>query len=206
MTHGILRPIPAVVRDYAETITALDAEIGRLLETLDDLGLEDETMVVYTSDNGYMWGEHGLVDKRWAYDTSIRIPFIVRYPPLTSATVRSRTQMVLNIDLAPSLLRLAGVEVPATMHGESWLPYLTAPDHAGRESFVYRYYLDFPFPVPPIQAVRTEQYKLIDYDSRRGDELFDLRADPTETRNILRDSPELAERLRRRLADTEAQQ
>jgi len=78
MNHGMLRPLPALVQDYAETTTSMDAEIGRLLDTLDELELTEETMVIYTSDNGYMWGEHGLVDKRWAYETSIRIPWILR--------------------------------------------------------------------------------------------------------------------------------
>ncbi len=220
MVHGILQPIPDIVRSYAETITAMDAEIGRLLDTLDDLDLTDDTMVVYTSDNGYMWGEHGLVDKRWAYETSIRIPFLVRYPPLTGdvpdsggaagngadgagegALPRELPQAVLNIDLAPTLLELAGVAPSREMHGESWLGYLREPDRPGREAFLYEYYLDFPFPVPPIRAVRTPRYKLIDYDSRRRDQLFDLEADPAEERNLLRHEspPGLEERLRDRL-------
>lgn len=204
MNHGMLRPLPALVRDYAETITSMDAEIGRLLDTLDELELTGETMVIYTSDNGYMWGEHGLVDKRWAYETSIRIPWILRYPPLTDTASaggsraadavtpprelppRELPQMVLNIDLAPTLLDLAGLPVPESMQGESLLPYLRNPGAAGREAFLYEYFLDFPFPVPPLQAVRTREHKLVDYDSRRRDELFDLREDPGERDNLLR--------------------
>lgn len=203
MNHGMLRPLPALVRDYAETITSMDAEIGRLLDTLDELDLTEETMVIYTSDNGYMWGEHGLVDKRWAYETSIRIPWILRYPPLTGGVIdggsraadaatppreqppREREQMVLNIDLAPTLLDLAGLPVPGSMQGESLLPYLRDPGAAGRDAFLYEYFLDFPFPVPPLRALRTREYKLVDYDSRRRDELFDLRRDPGERDNLL---------------------
>ena len=205
LVHGILSPITSIVRDYSETITGMDYEIGRLLDTLDELDLDDNTVVVYTSDNGYLWGEHGLVDKRWAYETSMRIPFIVRYPELAAENPAGHSgrlpQMVLNVDLAPSLLELAGVPVPPEVQGESWARYLTQSDAPGRDSFLYEYFLDFPFPVPPLRAVRTNEYKLIDYDSRRTDELYDLEADPGEGRNLLRHADAMPRGLEGRMRD-----
>jgi N-acetylglucosamine-6-sulfatase len=210
MVHGILAPLPVVIRDYAETITAMDLEIGRILAALDDAQMTEDTLVVYTSDNGYMWGEHGLVDKRWAYDTSIRIPLIVSYPPLTIAAPDQLDQLVLNVDLAVTLLDLARVPIPAFMQGESWAPYLADPSLDGRDHFLYEYFLDFPFPVPELRAIRTRDYKLIDYRSRRPDELFRLSEDPSEERNLLEHTdailPGLADDLREELRYLEARQ
>ena len=106
-------------------ITAIDDNVGRLLKLLDDLGLADDTMVVFASDNGYYLGEHGLGDKRSAYEESLRIPLLVRYPQL-GAKGKLVDQMALNIDLAPTLLDFAGVPVPKEMHGRSWRPLLEA--------------------------------------------------------------------------------
>jgi arylsulfatase A-like enzyme len=140
----------------------------------------------------------------------MRIPLIVRYPALTEADGLEiggsiSEALVTNIDLAPTLLELAGIKPPASMEGQSWAAALVDPGFSGREAFRYEYFLDFPFPVPEIRAVRTPRYKLIDYASRRPDEFFDLRLDPDETRNLL-ESPDaipagVLEELRAQIED-----
>lgn len=98
------------VRMYGEAIASMDREIGRLLDGIDEMGLADETVVIYTSDNGYFWGEHRLIDKRWPYEESIRVPLLVRAPD--GPTGRSVEALVMNVDLAPTLLDLAGIAAP----------------------------------------------------------------------------------------------
>ncbi len=181
-------------------LRAIDENVGKVLAALDRWELTENTVVVYTSDNGYYLGEHGLGDKRSAYDESLRIPMLLRYPKLGSDR-RGQTidQMVLNIDLAPTWLELAGLAVPAEMQGKSWQPLLAGaapPDW--RTSYFYSYFREGRFPIPTLTAVRTESAKLIRYPGQDDwTEVFDLRADPYETRNLAAD-PAHAE-LRRRL-------
>jgi arylsulfatase A-like enzyme len=111
--------------NYFRCVSAADDCLGRLLQALDDLGFAQNTVVIYTSDNGFYLGEHGLGDKRSAYDESLRVPFLVRYPALAAARGRVVDEMVLNLDLAPSLLDLAGAPIPATLQGRSWRPLLS---------------------------------------------------------------------------------
>jgi arylsulfatase A-like enzyme len=170
-------------------LRAVDENVGKLLAKLDDLGLTENTMVVYSSDNGYYLGEHGLGDKRTAYDESLRIPMLLRYPKLgRSGTTVDR--MVLNIDLAPTLLDFAGVAIPKEMQGRSWKPLLTGDPATApwRHSFFYYYLREGRFAAPTVTAVRTDTAKLIRYPGHDDwTELFDLRADPYETRNLLAD-------------------
>ncbi len=107
-------------RDYFRCISAEDECLGRILDALDQLGLTDNTIVIYSSDNGYYLGEHTLGDKRSAYEESMRIPLLVRYPKLASTRGKTNDAMVLNIDLAPTLLDFAGVPIPSAMQGKSW--------------------------------------------------------------------------------------
>ena len=169
-------------------IAAVDDNIGRLLKLLDELGLADDTLVVFGSDNGYYLGEHGLGDKRSAYEESLRIPLLVRYPRL-QAKGKLVDQMVLNIDLAPTLLDFAGVAVPKQMHGRSWRPLLegrSADDW--RRSYFYCYFREAQYDIPPVTAVRTDAAKLIKYPGHdEWTELFDLKNDPYETRNLAHD-------------------
>jgi len=181
---GVFGPIQPLYRNYCETVVALDQEIGRLLRELDRLGLTRNTIVVYASDNGYFWGEHRLLDKRWAYEESIRIPMIIRYP---AASVRPGTrakQMVLNIDVAPTLLDLAGVPPSPFMEGRSMTPILRDTLAPWRDAWLYEYFKDFPYNVPELRAVRTERFKYIDYQGRMPDELFDVIHDPREKQNL----------------------
>ena len=181
---GVFGPIQPHYRNYCETVVALDQEIGRLLRELDRLGLTRNTIVVYASDNGYFWGEHRLLDKRWAYEESIRIPMIIRYP---AASVRPGTrakQMVLNVDVAPTLLDLAGVPPPPFMEGRSMTPILRDTLAPWRDAWLYEYFKDFPYNVPELRAVRTDHFKYIDYQGRMPDELFDVIYDPREKQNL----------------------
>jgi len=144
-------------------------------------------VIVYAGDNGYMWGEHRLYAKHYPYEESIRIPYLVRAPRhLLSAPGRRAGQMILNIDLAPTLLDMAGVPIPTAMQGQSFLPVMRSPYAVGRSAWVYELFRDFPFGgrVPPHKALRTERYKYIDWELCRRPELYDLQADPREMRNL----------------------
>jgi arylsulfatase A-like enzyme len=170
-------------------ITAIDENVGKILALLDELKLTDDTVVVFASDNGYYLGEHGLGDKRSAYEESIRIPLLVRYPRL-SGKGRVVDQIALNIDLAPTLLDLAGVAVPKAMQGRSWRPLLegrTTDDW--RKAFFYCYFREPAFNTPMVTAVRTESAKLIKYPGHdEWTEVFDLATDPYEVKNLAKDS------------------
>lgn len=183
------RPTPL---NYFRCLSAIDDNVGRLLAALDALDLAAHTVVVYTSDNGYLHGEHSLGDKRCAYEESIRIPLLVRYP----ARIRAGTtadEMILNLDVAPTFLDLAGVAIPREMQGRSFVPLLApsaaTPRPAWRNAFFYEYYLESQYPqTPTLFAVRTATAKLVKYENRPDwTELFDLSSDPYELRNLARD-------------------
>jgi arylsulfatase A-like enzyme len=185
-TPNTERPTPL---NYFRCLSAIDDNVGRLLDTLDQLGLTGNTVVVYTSDNGYLHGEHSLGDKRCAYDESIRIPLLVRYPPqFRPGTLVD--EMVLNIDIAPTFLALAGLAVPREMHGRNLAPLALTPARAPRpewrRAFFYEYYLEPQYPqTPTLFAVRTDTAKLVQYPGRaEWTELFDLRSDPYEMNNL----------------------
>ena len=178
------QPLRKLYRDYLECLKALDIQIGRVLDELDKQGLADNTIVVYAGDNGFFWGEHHLTDKRWPYEESIRIPMLLRYPKLIKKTNQKISQMVLNIDLAPTLLDLAGVKKASPMDGESALPFLKNPGKPGRKAWLYEYFIDYPYWVPETRAIRTKRYKYIEYIGRRHPELFDLHRDPKEKKNL----------------------
>ncbi len=174
--------------NYFRCISAADDNLGRLLKTLDDLGLAQDTVVVFASDNGYYKGEHGLGDKRSAYEESLRIPLLVRYPRLIPKS-KVLDEMVLNIDLAPTFLDLAGVPVPAEMQGRSWRLLLAGKAADWRNSFLAEYFRENAFPgTPTLVAVRTADAKLVKYPGHeQWTELFDLARDPYETKNLVAD-------------------
>ncbi len=181
---GTLGPISRHMRNYSAAITALDREIGRIVSRLEEMGILDETVIIYTTDNGFFWGEHRLVDKRWPYEESIRIPMIVRYPPLTSGAGRRTPQMVLNIDVAPTLLDLAGAPIPQWMDGQSMVPALESESASGRSAWLYEYFKEFPYNVPEMDAVRTDTHMYIEYATSRVPELYDVVADPRQKHNL----------------------
>ncbi len=169
-------------------ITAIDDNVGKLLKLLDELKLTDDTVVCFSSDNGYYLGEHNLGDKRSAYEEALRVPMLVRYPRLV-AEGRTDDHMVLNVDPAATFLDLAGIPVPATMHGRSWKPLLEGKSEvAWRDSFFYCYFFERSFATPTTTAVRTQNAKLIKYPGHDDwTEVFDLKADPYETKNLATD-------------------
>jgi arylsulfatase A-like enzyme len=173
---------------YFRCISAADDNLGRLLAALDELGLAQDTVVVFSSDNGYYLGEHSLGDKRSLYEESIRIPFLARYPRQFPQN-RTVDEMILNLDLAPTWLDLAGVAAPREMQGRSWRPLAAGQRPAWRQAFLAQYFLENAFPTTPTTvAVRTARAKLIKYPGHDDwTELFDLAADPYETKNLARD-------------------
>lgn len=178
----------AVHLDYLRHVTGADENLGKLLKALDDLGLADDTVVVYASDNGYFLGEHGLGDKRLLYEESLRIPLLVCYPRLFGKG-RVVDEMVLNIDLAPTFLDLAGVPVPRTMQGTSWRPLASGgkPAH-WRQAFLAEYFYEAGAGVPTSVGVRTVGGKLITYPGHpEWAEAFDLTGDPYEMTNRVSD-------------------
>jgi arylsulfatase A-like enzyme len=191
--------------NYFRCISAADDNLGRLLKALDDLGVAADTVVVFASDNGFYNGEHSLGDKRSAYDESLRIPMIVRCPTLFPKG-KARDEMVLNIDLAPTFLELAGVAVPREMQGKSWVPLLTGKQTDWRQSFLAEYFYERNFVgTPTLVAVRTTDAKLIKYPGHQEwTELFDLAKDPYEIKNLAGD-PAHKELLARMNAEFEKQ-
>ncbi len=169
-------------------ITAVDENIGRLLKVLDDLKLAGDTMVVFSSDNGFYLGEHGLGDKRTAYEESLRVPMIARFPGRAGAG-KVVDRMVLNVDVAPTFLDFAGVAPAGTVHGRSWRPlFAETPPQDWRKAFFYSYFFERGFGTPATTAVRTETAKLVKYPGHDDwTEVFDLQKDPYELKNLATD-------------------
>lgn len=190
-------PFTPYQRQYFQTLNGADYNLGRLLDLLDELGLSENTLVIYSSDNGYFMGEHTLGDKRFAYEESMRIPMLLRYPKL-GLKGKVLDQMVLNIDFAATALDFAGEPVHPQIQGRSWKPLLAGEAPEWRRSFYYEYYTDSTFPkIPPVQALRTESAKFIFYPGHeKWTELYDLQRDPYETNNLVK-TPGAADLLSR---------
>ena len=173
---------------YFRAIRAIDDNIGKLLTALDSRGLAENTVVIFSSDNGFYLGEHMLADKRTAYEESIRIPLLVRFPPL-GAKAKLVDELVLNIDLAPTLLDFAGVPPPPQMQGRTLRPLIEGRSpSAWRKAFFYEYFREPRFAPPTVFALRTETAKLIKYPGHEEwTELFDLATDPYQTKNLAGD-------------------
>lgn len=169
-------------------IAAIDESLGRVLETLDAMGELENTVVIYSSDNGYFLGEHTFNDKRLAYENSMRVPMLIRYPKMIKPKTRIKKQC-LNIDMAPTILDMAGIEIPDYMQGDSMLGLLCEkPEADWRTSILFEYYLDtyWPYAGPNQIAVRTDRYKLVDAFLKNDiDELYDLELDPGEMTNLI---------------------
>jgi arylsulfatase A-like enzyme len=173
------------MRDYLATVQSVDDGIGRILDRLDRRGLAKNTIVVYTSDQGFFLGDHGMYDKRFMYEESLRMPFLVRWP----AGIKPRARldaMALNIDFAPTFLDAAGLPVPPDMQGRSLLPVLRGRTPADwRTSMYYRYYHDpGDHNTRAHYGVRTRTHKLIHFWKKDQWELFDLANDPSELHNL----------------------
>ncbi|MDX1429280.1 MAG: sulfatase [Rhodothermales bacterium] len=196
-------------RRYCETLLALDESIGRVLDHVQSAGLAENTLVVYMGDNGFMLGEHGLIDKRQAYEESIRVPMIAWAPGYIEAGSKA-TQLVRNIDIAPTIFELAGIDTPAEMDGRSILPVLDGTVAEWDSELLYEYYWEYAFPhTPTVFALRGDRYKYMFYHGLWDvAELYDLETDPKEQHNLIfvpeyRDTVrEMRERLWARLEET----
>ncbi|MEZ6090983.1 MAG: sulfatase [Pirellulaceae bacterium] len=173
-------------RRYCESLLAVDDSVGRVLAQLKSMGLYESTLVIYMGDNGFMWGEHGLIDKRVSYEESIRVPMMMQCPDLyEGGTVVEK--VIGNIDVGPTILHAAGLKTPDYMDGGSFLSLPNQPDMPWRDYFLYVYYWEKNFPQSPTQfALRGDRYKYITYYGLWDvDELYDLQADPGEINNLI---------------------
>jgi N-acetylglucosamine-6-sulfatase len=189
----------------------VDENFGRLLEALEQRGQLNDTLIVFTSDNGYFWGEHGLNDKRAAYEESIRIPLLIRFPKLIIGGTFTEA-LVTGIDLAPTLLEIAGVDVPESMQGKSLLSVLENPYGRVRDAFFAEYFREEitpinAWPIATWKAVRDSCYKYITYPDygQSWDELYDLYTDPYEMNNIVNrpEAQQTLEEMRTKMAQLE---
>lgn len=178
-----------LIRNQMRMLLSVDEGLGKILQALEETRALDSTVVVFTSDNGYLWSEHKLGDKRAAYEESIRIPLLVRYPALAKAGSTPEAA-ALNVDIAPTFLDLAGVAVPKNMHGRSLVPVLKGDTAEWRKSFLAEYFMEKNVArIPTWVAVRGERWKYIRYTGLEGmDELYDLRSDPYEMKNLASDA------------------
>lgn len=191
-------PLREFKRQYHRTLSAVDDSLGRLLAWLDTSGLADDTVVVLMGDNGFLFGEHGLIDKRNAYEESMRVPLLLAAPGHYRGG-QVVDEMVANIDIAPTLLSLAGADVPAHYDGMSFAPLPAPADKrrhdaaettpVWRDALAYEYYWEFNYPqTPTVFALRTDRYKYIQYHGVWDtEELYDLTTDPGETKNLIED-------------------
>jgi N-acetylglucosamine-6-sulfatase len=180
---------------YCESLLAVDESLGRILAYLEKSKQLDSTLVVYMGDNGFLFGEHGLIDKRNAYETSMRVPLLVHCPEIIEpGTVVD--QVVANIDIAPTLLEAGGIAKPEHMDGDSFLGLVQGDTVEWRTSLLYEYFWEWNYPhTPTTHALRDQRYKYIRYHGVWDlEELYDLQTDPHEQRNLIF-RPEQAERV-----------
>lgn len=190
-----VKDFAAMTRAYWGTIESVDDSVGRLLAFLKESGQLDNTVVIFMGDNGLLNGEHGMVDKRTMHEASIRIPLVMRYPQLVPTDKpRVVEEMVLTVDIAPSVLELCGAEPLEDIHGKSFKKLAQGKDEDWRKSFLYHYNYEVQFPYTPnVRGVRTDEWKYIHYPHGDGSpdkhlaELYNLKNDPEETKNLIKD-------------------
>ena len=188
------------IKDYLATVRSVDDNIGRVLNYLKENDLEQNTIVIYTSDQGFFIGEHGWFDKRFMYEESIRMPFVIRYPGVINPKTENK-DIITNIDFAPTILEMANIESPNSVQGKSFFKNLTGKESKDWRQSMYYHYYEYPFyhHVQPHYGIRNERYKLIHfyYDIDEW-ELYDLKNDPNELNNIIssKDHKKLIESLK----------
>lgn len=192
------------IKDYLACIKSVDDNVGKLLDFLKDNHLDKNTLIIYTGDQGFYLGDHGLFDKRFIYDTSMRMPFIMRYPDKIKAGSTNQN-LISNIDFAPTLLDYANVEIPSEVQGRSIKPLINNHIEVKQDDKVYYHYYEYPLwhHVQPHYGMRTPKYKIAHfyYDIDVW-EMYDLENDPDEMNNLMLDAnyTELAEKLKKELA------
>lgn len=174
------------VKNFLRTITAVDENVGRVLEYLEENNLADNTIVIYSSDQGFYLGEHGWYDKRWMFEESFAMPFLIRWPGTIKPGSRI-DELIQNIDYAPTFLDIAGAPIPERMQGRSLLPLLKNQETTWRDDLFYAYYEIGEHAVPPHTGIATDQHKLIHFTKADEWNLFDLKADPNELKSFHND-------------------
>jgi arylsulfatase A-like enzyme len=192
------------IKDYLATIKSVDENIGRVLAYLKAYGLEENTIVVYASDQGFFLGEHGWFDKRIMYEESMRMPLVVRYPKKIKAQGKLE-DIITNIDIAPTLLEMAEVDIPTEIQGRSFVSNLKGDTPENWRQSMYYHYYEYPFwhHVQPHYGIRTQRYKLIHfYYSMDVWELYDLEKDPNELNNLIHSEKhaKIVKKLKRELS------
>jgi arylsulfatase A-like enzyme len=176
------------LKDYLRCVKAVDDGVGRVMDALTSAGLETNTIVIYSSDQGFYMGEHGWFDKRWIYEESLHMPFILRWPGVVKAGARF-APFIQNIDYAATFTEMAAAQIPDGLHGRSIVPILRGETPADwRKSVYYRYYdKDGAHNVANHYGVRTDRYTLAHYDATDEWELFDNKNDPHQLRSVYND-------------------
>jgi arylsulfatase A-like enzyme len=172
-------------KNYLRCVKGVDESVGRLMSTLEELGLDDNTVVIYSSDQGFYIGDHGWYDKRWMYEESLKMPLIVKWPGVAEAGSKS-TEMVQNLDYASTFLDMAGAKIPEDLQGKSLVPLLKGEQDGKFRDAIYYHYYEYPsvHMVPRHYGIRTGRYKLMSFYQFGVWELYDLQEDPDELTNI----------------------
>lgn len=178
--------IEAFYKSYCEALRSVDDSVGSVMLQLKKMGIYDDTLVIYMGDNGYMFGEHGLIDKRVAYETSSRVPMLMQCPAIFDGG-SVVNEVVANIDIAPTVMNAMGLEKPPHMDGKSFLPLARGETIPWRDYFLYVYYWEQNFPQTPTHfSLRGNRFKYTTYYGLWDtDELFDIQADPMEQTNLI---------------------
>jgi arylsulfatase A-like enzyme len=184
------------MKDYLRCVAAVDDQVGRVMAYLDESGLADNTIVIYSSDQGFYLGDHGWFDKRFMYEESLRMPLLVRWPGVVKPGSEN-TDLVQNLDFAETFLNVAGVAIPEDMQGQSLVPLLAGRTPDGWRDSIYYHYYEFhgdrptPHMVRRHCGIRTDRHKLIHFYNLGEWELYDLQRDPREMQSAY-DDPEYA--------------
>lgn len=177
------------IKDYLACVKSVDDNIGRVLNYLDENGLAENTIVIYTSDQGFYLGDHGFFDKRFMYEPSLKMPFVLRYPEVVK-TPNVNNDIITNIDFAPTILEIAGVEIPKEVQGKSFADNVAGKTADDWQQSMYYHYYEFPFwhHVQPHYGIRGQRYKLIHFYYNIDEwEFYDLENDPNEMKNLIND-------------------
>jgi len=182
----------AFEKNFLRCVAGLDRSVGKIMETLHEMKLDENTIVIFLSDNGYLWGEHGLGGKWILYEESIRIPMIIRWPGMPeNSKGKLLKQLALNIDIAPTILDLAGIKAPEVMNGKSLLPIISHPDSDFRNDFFMEHVgiVKADNPIPDSYGIRTKDWKYIRYINVEPEveEMYNLSTDPLEMKNLIDD-------------------
>lgn len=195
-------------KDFLRCVMSLDRSVGKIMQTLQDLKLDKNTVVVFLSDHGYLWGEHGLGGKWLLYEESIRVPIIIQGPGIPKTMLGTKLDhLALNIDIAPTILDIVGIPIPPEMDGMSLVPHLRGKPAPSREDFFMEHVdvIDVENPIPDSRGVRSDEWKYIRYVNVEPEveELYHLKVDPLESHNLANDSDyaEIRDRLRKRYDD-----